>query len=345
MNKYLVAAGWALAVVMAAYSWFRITSLEDSRRALQADRDALLNAQTGYTGELARQERTIADLRNKLQSANEDLLLAMQEQAETTDTGEPEEFALAGPGSRPGPGRRARELVNSPRFQELTSQMQVNARYGSFINSLGLDPADREELNSLLMDVFNRQTQLRIQLANGEISQDYFARAMAELNMEDAMAGFLTPDEMNAYYDWQAQEETRNQQQMQEALKMQLTAQTPGFTDANRSRLAELLSRNTLVTAGVPAGGRGAFFAIQQGRGGDSDTGEPPSPERLIASQRESLDSIRLELQGTMADDQLAIVESYLDQQETQLELMQEVMANNGGGPVMFRAGNVIEGR
>lgn len=132
-----------------------------------------------------------------------------QEQTEAADPVPTAEQQFTGRPIR----RVANAALNSPRFREISARMVINARFGPFINSLNLSPEERDQLNELMTDVLNQQNELRLRLASGEITQAEFAEGMRNLNMEEALANYLTPEELDGYYAWQEQQDERNRQQ------------------------------------------------------------------------------------------------------------------------------------
>ena len=274
-----------------------------------------------------------------MRDARQDLALARQNANENqadsiayNDTNEGTAFPEAGFG-------HVSSVMNSPRFQELSSRMMLNSQYGGFINNLNLTTEERDELNEIMTDVLQQQNALRMQLASGEITINEYQSAIASLNMEDAMASFLTTDEMDQYYTYQDQQEERQRQQIETAMNMQLTMQTPGLSEDNRKRLSDLLSQQIGSPPGL-AVSRTAGSGVSRSIGfssatirtdnGDNGPGAVDARVQGFAAQAETYDNIRQELEGSMVDEQMEIVENYLEQQEMQMEMVQELMSQQG---------------
>jgi hypothetical protein len=339
MKRYLPMAGWALTLVFSIAVYSQYNNLQEANAALSKEQQALVQLSSEFEADKSRLNQELADLRNQLNNARQNLALArnaLQDSQGENDQNQGEfltnENALAGPG---GPGRAMTQFMDNPRFQELSSRMMLNNRFGPFISSLQLSPEERDELNDILMEVINEQQILQRQMMNGEISPEEFQTAMANLDMDQTMASFLTDDELNQWYDWQDQEAERAQQQVQMAMNMQLSMQTPGLTDENRSRLAELLSNQNNVTQSRVSGGVGMIGLSARAvsiETTDSNPGDMQS--QMFTMQKQRNDEIRQKLQGTMDENQMAIVNNYLEQQEMQSEMVQEMIngqTQNGG--------------
>ena len=342
MKNYLPLAGWTLALVFSISAYTQYRHLQDVTVALEKEKQTVFELSRKMAEDREQWDHELADLRRRLIDARQDLALARNNLQETQDeiSGDEPEF-LVNESAMNGSGRRQGmfgNMMNNPRFQELSAKMQISNRFGPFINSLGLSPEERDELNSILMEVINEQQSLQQQMMNGELTMEDFQAAMADLDMNQALASFLTEDEMEQWYDWQDQETERAQQQAQMAMNMQLTMQTPGLTQDNRSRLAELLTnQNNFIRGNIATRGRGGAIVAITGADIAVDTQEGSNniQEQIFSSQRQRYDEIRQELKGTMDEDQMAIVNSYLEQQELQMEMVQEMMSvrNSEEGP------------
>lgn len=339
MNKYLPAAGWILAVSSIAFAGYQYRELKDIRGEL--DREILqgnLKAEI-FDQDMNELEQTIADLRTRLNFARQDLALAREDLLEQQDSPQTDQFSNSDAPAMNGQRQIAR-MMNSPRIREIGSRMMLNSRYGQFISSLGLNAEDEEQLNEIMSDVISGQNELRILLANGEITLEEFQSSMADLNMEDALASFLTPSEMDAFYTYEAEEEARNRQQMESVMRMQLTAQTPGLTESNRELVAQTLV-DVLGTSGRSGLASAGMVRAEVHAGpGDTEGASISLAAGGLNMQVEAYDSVLDQLEGTMDDDQFAIVENYVEQQQMQMEMVQEIMSMQGeeaeGGPRAF---------
>lgn len=327
MSKHFPILGWALALLVAVYSSYQYRELQQ----LQAD----LLRQT-HLGELKAEifdqdmdelELAIADLRNRLSFARRDLALAREEINELQNQ-DGQDYAQSA--DSPQSDRPIARIMNSPRVREIGSRMMLNNRYGRFINSLDLNTEEREQLNELMSDVIRRQNDLRVLVATGEITLDEFQSEMAGINMEDALASFLTPGEMDEFYTYQDEEEERMQQQAETAMRTQLATQTPGLTEENRNVLAQILSQELGRFGAGGFGGPGMVIADVRSNPGGAETTSIRTQAQGFSTQPETYDNILGQLEGTMDDDQLAIVEGYLEQQQMQVEMIQEIMSMQG---------------
>ncbi|MFP4501239.1 MAG: hypothetical protein ACLFTT_09605 [Candidatus Hydrogenedentota bacterium] len=309
MERLTTYAGWLLGMVALAASILLYAELQNVRQEL-ANESSQLERQkqargAGMASKLDKAKARIAELEEELGALRE----ARERSGDSVDPGILLKGVLAGAEDEAleqsnGGGNQASATgglfqgIPQDRAIEAGSKMQVNMFYRDLFHALGLEPARKAEVRTILADYMSAQARAGEAVYGGTGDMDSYSARMqgAEEAMRDQLAQVLTAEELAYFEQYEAEMPAR---QMAMGMEMQIDMMAPDLTQENRQLVVDLMVEEmTAPEASQP------------------DNGAVPMPEAALAQQSAAYERILAQAAQYMEPDQFAIVEEFVHQQE-----------------------------
>lgn len=142
----------------------------------------------------------------------------------------------------------------TPEAMNARAESQLAMEYGPFIDSLGLPALGRRQLMDVMKAVLVKRLELEGHRRRDEISGTQYSAAV-ENDMEQELIKHISPEEMEVFYDFEADRPNREREQAINSQLYTLDMRAPGLTEASKSLVAQAMTevRNSFSVWAVPA--------------------------------------------------------------------------------------------
>ncbi|MDK1020616.1 MAG: hypothetical protein QGD90_03155, partial [Candidatus Hydrogenedentes bacterium] len=151
------------------------------------------------------------------------------------------------------------------------------------------------------------QTEQGMSLMRGELSADEMSKIDYEQEMRDELSYFLSPEELAAFGEYQA---TLPERMLERNYEMQLSMYASGLSPENRAMVLDVLIEEMLF--------------LQDDSVAASSSASDPGSE--FTSRIEVYDRVRERFAGVFDEGQKAVLDRFLDQQQSMFEMMLPMM-------------------
>ncbi|MBI5093783.1 MAG: hypothetical protein HZB26_15250 [Candidatus Hydrogenedentes bacterium] len=200
---------------------------------------------------------------------------------------------------------------------KMSVDMQVNAMYGPFFKDLNL-PADVEEqARGIVSKNLEAQMQAGLKMMSGEkVDTEQMGKESqnAQKQIRDELSKVLSADELAKYDQYQ---EDMPRHTLEQSYDMQLSMSGSSMKQESRDLIKQTLVEETL--ASVP----------DFGKPGSSTEKNPAS---AFDAQLAAIDRSRERLRTQLDEEQYALAERFLNQQQTQAQTMRDMMSTMFSG-------------
>jgi hypothetical protein len=315
-------AGWGLALIALAGAIYLSADNQALRGELEQLREepseasAAAPGQAAEAGEEARQASLRAQqleaerdsLHEKVASLEDQLAVVVAARdeaaaiaAEMPDDNEPK--AAENPMAALFKGKKGKE------FAMASASSAVNMQYGAFFSETGLAPEKEELVREILNRTFRDMIDLKFESIEGE----ELGPMMSALEEQQALdlQQVLSEEE---YAEWEAYEETKQERMLRQSYDMQFGMMAGKIEQGTRELIVDVVVEE-MVNGG----------AMDKPGGEDAE-------EMTAAFDRASTaySNARERLVDTLTDQELAALDRFIEQQESVLEMMRQMMSKPG---------------
>ena len=146
-----------------------------------------------------------------------------------------------------------------------------------------------------------------MELMLGKVSADEISVIDYEQRMRDELSYFLSPEDLAGFDEYQA---TLPERMMEQSYGMQLRMYASGLTPENHAMVLDVLTEEMLF--------------LQDDSAGASSSSSDPGSE--FANLIEMYDRVRERFSGVLDEGQQAVLDRFLDQQQSMFEMMLPMM-------------------
>lgn len=318
MRRVAIVLGWCLGVV-ATVLWLSAynakLSLESELQELSEKHEQTLAQMDTQVKQMGALLDNVSDMKGQLKEAErktvmlEDAARALPDEARDpggdvapTNEDEPvvdDEPKKVNPFAEMFGGEMSEKVILA------SARMNVETQYGDFLN--GLDVGTAEHVRLAITQVLLDQMEQGMSLMQGELSADEISKIDYEQRMRDELSYFLTPEELAAFDEYQA---TLPERMLERSYGVQLDMYASGLSQENRAMVLDVLVEEMLL--------------LQNGDSGvSSSSGEPASQ---FAGLIDVFGHVRERFAGVFDEGQQAILDRFLEQQESMFEMMLPMM-------------------
>jgi len=325
MGRVVAVLGWCLGVVATAL-WLSAFNANRSLKAevqeisaqhaqslarmeVQAEQiHALSGNVSDVTGQLKDAERTMAMLKDALAALPDAAGPSDDDRASTDDSGlledapdaeessEEDETKKANPFAAMFSGEMSDEVILAG------AKMKVVTQYGNFLNGLDVDTAEQARL--VITQILLDQTGQGMELMRGELSADEISVIDYEQRMRDELSYILTPEDLAVFDEYQA---TLPERMLEQSYGMQLSMYASGLTPENHAMVLDVLVEEMLFL-------------------GTETSSSSSAPGMDFAELINVYGRVRARFTGVFDENQQAILDRFLEQQESMYEMMIPMM-------------------
>lgn len=325
MGRVVAVLGWCLGVVatalwLSAYNTNR--SLKSEVRELseqhaqtlaqievQAEQIALLSGDvSGVTGQLQAAELTMEMLESILHALPDATEVPGEDLGSTNDAGPLEDAPVAEETAEEDETEEVNPFAaifsgDMPDEMILASaRMNVETQYGGFLNGLDSDAAEQARL--VITQILLEQTEQGMELMRGELSADELSGFDHEQRMRDELSYFLSPEELAVFDEYQA---TLPERLLEQSYSIELNMYASGLTPENHAMVLDVLVEEMLFM-------------------GTETASSSSVPETDYAGLMDVYGRVRERFAGVFDEGQQAILDRYLEYQESMFEMMRPMM-------------------
>lgn len=323
MNKALGITGWVVAVIAIIGIGCYIRHTDKLTTALEQARTEVET--TALKLDTVRQQlQRVADATpeppaaQNLETLEASLAKANEELTQLKATSELAAFAASAFGEvkeDKGPTnpvlKMMAEMGQNEEMMAMQAKMAVNMQYGALLRDLAL-PADvTAQMKDILAEASMEQMKVGMAMATGEDAMTGTEmKNLQETGTDWArteLSKILTAEEMATWEDF---EENKAQHMMEQSYDMQLGMFAIGLTDENKTMLRDVLVEEAMLLQDAAMDSVEAFDMAGQ-----------------MLNQLTIIETTRERIFPALNEEQYAIADSFLEQQETQFRAMAEMMS------------------